>query len=358
MTINIEALKGPLSDKKLQEICETFGIHDPRFAQIELNRSFFNANPAGYSIHSFAMDGNKAIGHYSIIPIKVIHKGRELLSGKGEALYLDPTYRNGTVKVDNKKVHIAVEMMSQTQILADQDLLEPQHVITRKAVQRILRRLGSKIVEYNVPLLHFITNPFHENKQNKTLKQKLGVLGLFTIQRSLLFLLRLALFWVKKPEICTDKNEFFAESMALYQRESCKLAEDKWLVSRDIETMQWMQTSGLLDLFSFSDDPSTFVVIKKGHHPEVLFWSMGERRWGDSWAMLVKIIDHYTKSGPGMVISFPQEVYDNSSSMLRGFLYLCGFMPKPVKTLVALKSLDKDLGQKESVYFDRLFFIF
>ncbi|MBF0358736.1 MAG: hypothetical protein HQL70_09010 [Magnetococcales bacterium] len=358
MTIRIETMKGPLSDAKLQGICETFGNHDHRFAQIELNRNFFNENPAGYSIHSFAMDGDRAIGHYSIIPIKVIHKDRELLSGKGEALYLDPIYRNGTVKVDNKKVHIAVEMMNQTQILADQELLEPQHVITRKAVQRILRRLGSKIVEYNTPLLHFITNPFHENKQNKTLKQKLGVLGLFTIQRFLLFMVRLVFFWVEKPEISTTKNEFFAKNMAIYHKESCKIAKDKWLISRDMETMQWMHDSGLLDLFFFSDDPTAFVIIKKGHHPEVLFWAMEERRWGDYWAMLLKIIDHYSDSGPGMVISFPQEVYSNSRPLLRRFLYLCGFIPKPVKTLVALKSQDKDLGQKESVYFDRLFFIF
>ena len=88
-----------------------YGNFSRRFQSPGFCRTVFNDNPYGYSYHSFAYDGERVVGHYSLVPQAVSDRGKRVLSARGEGLFLDEAYRSRVVEVDGRRMPCGVALM-------------------------------------------------------------------------------------------------------------------------------------------------------------------------------------------------------------------------------------------------------
>jgi hypothetical protein len=53
----------------------------------------FTQSPAGPALHSFALDGERPVGHCAVVPMRAVRGDEELRCGKLEALWIEESYR-------------------------------------------------------------------------------------------------------------------------------------------------------------------------------------------------------------------------------------------------------------------------
>ena len=103
---------GPLGPDRLDAIAATYGTVDPRYASRAFCELIFNGNPYGFSWHAFIVDGDRVVGHYAVIPMRVCSDHQTVLSGKGEALFLAEDHRAGTVETDSGMLPAGLALMN------------------------------------------------------------------------------------------------------------------------------------------------------------------------------------------------------------------------------------------------------
>lgn len=86
-------LEGPLEPRRLGWIAELYGRADPKYRRPEILDHLFARGPAGPSLHAFALDGGRAVGHCAVIPQRARHGTDELRCGKLEALFVEESHR-------------------------------------------------------------------------------------------------------------------------------------------------------------------------------------------------------------------------------------------------------------------------
>ncbi|MGE0492415.1 MAG: hypothetical protein AB7S38_24590 [Vulcanimicrobiota bacterium] len=86
-------LKGPLSPEHLAAVANLYGVTDGKYGQVEHCDLLFNRSPFGPTLHAFACDEEKFVGHYCLIPYDLMVEGRQVKAAKGEALHVDSDYR-------------------------------------------------------------------------------------------------------------------------------------------------------------------------------------------------------------------------------------------------------------------------
>src|SRR5512140_1315995 len=109
--IALQLVQGPIGEAELAAIGRTYGKVDARYQSAGFCRTLFNENPFGYSWHAFVLDAGVPVGHYAVIPIRVTDRGRRIVSGKGEALYLAETHRATLVEGDHGPMPAGVALM-------------------------------------------------------------------------------------------------------------------------------------------------------------------------------------------------------------------------------------------------------
>ena len=92
--IELEVLRGPASERESKWIVDLYGPADPKYADPGFVRHQFSNNPFGWSLHAFARDGDRPVGHCALIPIPARAGVESLVSGKFEAFAVDPAYQS------------------------------------------------------------------------------------------------------------------------------------------------------------------------------------------------------------------------------------------------------------------------
>jgi hypothetical protein len=93
MSIEIEAVRGPLDDEQLRRIADLYGVVDAKYASLEFLRHQFVDNPFGWSAHVFVLDDGSTVGHCSAIPFCARRGDETLVAGKIEAVVVDAHHR-------------------------------------------------------------------------------------------------------------------------------------------------------------------------------------------------------------------------------------------------------------------------
>jgi GNAT superfamily N-acetyltransferase len=96
--LELRTLEGPLEEAQLSWIAALYGRTDARYALLDFLRHQLLENPYGWSLHTFAFDGTRRVGHCEAVPVKARLGTEELLSVKLEALFVDPEYRGARVR--------------------------------------------------------------------------------------------------------------------------------------------------------------------------------------------------------------------------------------------------------------------
>jgi hypothetical protein len=93
VSIEIQAVRGPLDDERLGWVAGLYGVVDGKYASVDYVRHQFVMNPFGWAAHVFVLDDGRAVGHCSAVPFRARRGGEQLVAGKIEAVVVDAEHR-------------------------------------------------------------------------------------------------------------------------------------------------------------------------------------------------------------------------------------------------------------------------
>jgi hypothetical protein len=82
-----------VDSERLEWIARLYGNADPKYRDRSFLSHLFMRNPIGPSLHAFAVDGERPVGHCCIVRTRARHGADPLPAGKLEALWLEEPYR-------------------------------------------------------------------------------------------------------------------------------------------------------------------------------------------------------------------------------------------------------------------------
>lgn len=88
----IVTVAGP-DETHLDWVSSLYGRADPKYRDRAFVEHLFRRNPVGPSLHAFAVDGGRAVGHCCVVRTAARASAADLAAGKLEALYLEESHR-------------------------------------------------------------------------------------------------------------------------------------------------------------------------------------------------------------------------------------------------------------------------
>lgn len=82
-----------LDEQRLEWVARLYGRADPKYGQRDFLEHLFLRNPVGPSLHAFAVDGERPVGHCCIVRTRARLGDDDLPSGKLEALWFEESHR-------------------------------------------------------------------------------------------------------------------------------------------------------------------------------------------------------------------------------------------------------------------------
>ena len=350
MPLELAVRRGPLADADLDAIAATYGAVDPRYARRDFLRLLFNENPSGYSYHAFVRDGARPVGHYAIIPVRVRARGATVLSGKGEALFLDPAHRKSAVATPSGEALPGLAMLNSLHERALADGIALIHSITNPGVGMILRMRGFQLLRISLDQLQFLASP---PRPTKLLSRGQAARLLSLSQRGLHAAWRAILPLAAPPRVEADPPahaDFHMSELAATDA----AGGDSWTISRDRETLEWMKRLGRLQFVSIAGRPEHFAAMVRGHTREMLLWRIppGDRRAG--LAVLSRLVADSLREG-ARTISVPRRLVQKSGPALAFAVRALGFLPRRDSLSIYIKASDEFYREGGSLEFSRLF---
>ena len=128
--IEIRMFRGAVGREEADAIADLYGPSDRKYADAGFVRHQFADNPFGWSLHAFAYDGRRAIGHCALLPLPARIGSDITAAGKFEALAVRPDHQSSTLP-DGRLVGIALLAELYTQAAEAgftvlQDLAQPE----------------------------------------------------------------------------------------------------------------------------------------------------------------------------------------------------------------------------------------
>jgi hypothetical protein len=155
LTIEIEAMRGPLDDERLGWIADVYGVVDAKYASLEFLRHQFVDNPFGWSAHVFVLDDGRAVGHCSGIPFRARRGEEAVVAGKIEAVVVDADHRGR--RPDGR--NLATEMLSTLYPFGLECGMDGLFGFAPPHVARVHVRAGCHDVPANSPAHTLLTHP-------------------------------------------------------------------------------------------------------------------------------------------------------------------------------------------------------
>lgn len=139
--LELRLLKGPLPASDLEAVAALYGVVDGKYGSVSHCEHLFHRSPFGQTLHAFAMNGERSVGHYCLIPYDLIVDGRVVRAAKGEALCIDPTYRRTVI--DGQPSSDAI-MKGAMQLAAQEGIEIIYAVAGAPGVVRLFERCGHR----------------------------------------------------------------------------------------------------------------------------------------------------------------------------------------------------------------------
>lgn len=100
-------LRGAVDDEGTSLIVDLYGTVDRKYADPRFVRHQFTSNPLGWSLHVFALEDGRPVGHCALIPMPARVDGTAVVSGKFEAFTVHPDHQASTLS-DGRLVGLAI----------------------------------------------------------------------------------------------------------------------------------------------------------------------------------------------------------------------------------------------------------
>ncbi len=145
--LELRLLKGPLSTSDLEAVAALYGAVDGKYGSVSHCEQLFHRSPFGETLHAFAMDGERSVGHYCLIPYDLVVDGRVVRAAKGEALCIDQAYRRTVIGDQPSSDAIMKGALS----LAAQEGIEVVYAVAGSpGVVRLFERCGHRHEPFRV----------------------------------------------------------------------------------------------------------------------------------------------------------------------------------------------------------------
>jgi len=342
--LRFETIEGPIDDGRLQQVCELYGAHvDSRYRDLPFVRTVFNDNPAGRSYHVFALDGDRAVGCYAIIPFTVVRQQgsrRELVrAGKAEALFLDPSYRSAR---GPDRMLPGLQLMTLGHTFARQHGLELLFSLPDREVGQILRATGFKILPAPLDHRHFLLNPGSLRQLRGGRATLAAGRALGAVQRGLDALAGV----LRRTQVEPGAPKRFPT-----------LAGDNgWSVDVSEDTLRWWRAFGYVEVLTVDGDPGRSVMFTRGReagNSEILDWTLAGSGALESAAVLHRIIEIARRDGT-LTVSFAN---DTAPRPLQRAATLLGFVRRKIERTIYVSSKDPFFHDPARLRFNWLFSI-
>lgn len=157
--IEISTFHCPLTENQIKDIALLYGSNDAKYQTYSFVHQLYNENPFGHPICTFAKFAGKTIGFYSVIPVEVSAEGKTYPSVKGEGLVVAADFRRDFIKVDGKRVPIALALLTSTYNRAEEIGYPLIHMVGAPRLEGILKLAGCEKKEIQLSTWHFLLKP-------------------------------------------------------------------------------------------------------------------------------------------------------------------------------------------------------
>jgi hypothetical protein len=359
--VEITVMKGPLGEDLLQAITTTYGSHDRKYSSLSFCRTVFNENPSGYSLHAFARDKDRIVGHYAVIPVEICGRGKRELSGKGEALFLERRYRSELIRNGNEDLPLGIGLAVRLYNFALQQDIAVVHVIADSNVGVIHRMAGCRqgVVEQTKSV--FVLDTRVSSGSDGSPARLWASRAIFLCQHVLLSFFRLLSLFSRKPIILhgkeVDGSDTFLDHMSKY---NCGQAEaETWTIARNRANLLWFFRTGLLEAVRTDSFSRQYIVIRRNSEPgsdvEIVDSNLSAGAGLSAIGLLCAVIARAKTEKAGRVVSHSSLPRDRTNKLLL-LMRLFGFVSKTEKRFIYLRSNDHFFLDAENIAFTPFFY--
>ena len=346
MAINIKIVDGPVNRDILQSIADTYGKTNSRFRSLDFNDKFFNKNAAGPSYHALIYDDKKVVGHLAVLPLYIIDRSQLVLSGKGEALYIEEEYRKETIN----GIPCALALLSKIHSYAFTKKIVLQHNLAANDVGALYRLNGFKLLLVDRQFFRFfLQKKSYKNDIVKFIGFQVTKIYQYILQklsRGFAQILGKSVVNISPPnEISTDKilTDFTMQA-----------SNEKWTISLDENSLNWRKSIGLLKIFYDKSNADSYLIVTTGKVWEILHWNL---TWKDSKFALQVINDiiEQAENENAREVIVDKKQLSEVSGVLKFALIITGFISRSFRTKIFVKSDNKYYCKSENIEFNNLF---
>jgi len=238
--VEIRLIRGPLDDERLAWIARLYGRHDGKYLSLEFVRHQFVENPFGWSLHVFAIERDRAVGHCGVIPV-ISRRGQEiLLAGHVEGFFLEEEFRS-VVTEEGRGRPLAVEMLSELYRFAQGQGVTMLHGMASEELGVLHRLAGCCAFQVHAPRYLLVTDPGAFGAGQSRLRSA-GLAALALGQR----VVEEAVYLVARVITTSWTGPAVSESVA-EDRDlgGAPGAHGKWTIEA-IDSWEWLAATGLL----------------------------------------------------------------------------------------------------------------
>ena len=328
--MRIEAIEGPIGTELLQHVCILYGRSvDGRYADLDFTRRVFNGNPAGRSYHVFAFEGAEVIGCYAVIPIKVVARGRKVLAGKGEALYVREQHRAAALFLMQRGVSFAVERG-----------LELQFGLTQNRLEGILHKIGFETLPGVLDHRFRLIRPCHVRQLTVSRIHFVAAQALNAAQATVGAVVA-GLMRGSRVSIQVNRAEDLSSVFTAISG-ACPPRDRQWSVSTDEDSLRWWNNIGCLDVLSVDGRDDEFVAVTRGArgaNAEIIRWNVRQGGLAGTLRILQFVIDKANHEGAAAISIGPYADMSGKRS-LQIAASLLGFIRWRAQRTIYVKATD------------------
>jgi hypothetical protein len=123
-----------LDPQRLDWVARLYGKADPKYVDRAFLEHLFLRNPIGPSLHAFAVDGERPVGHCCVVRTRARYGADELPAGKLEALWLEEPYRGRQAGGQP----VVRSLLSRLYAFSDEQGLQVVHALATPHIGRII----------------------------------------------------------------------------------------------------------------------------------------------------------------------------------------------------------------------------
>jgi hypothetical protein len=130
----ILTVAGP-SSEQVDWVASLYGQADPKYRDRAFLEHLFLRNPVGASLHAFAVDGDRPVGHCCVVPTPGRLGSATLRAGKLEALFIEESHRG---RREGQQPVVAT-LFERLYAFVDEQGLELVHALATPEIGRVIR---------------------------------------------------------------------------------------------------------------------------------------------------------------------------------------------------------------------------